>query len=485
MYSPDTASWGRCGGSQLFDIVDLAAPSPWFIRPCARGLIRFTFVDADQLIWNPQEEDVAGLPLEGVKVLDHGIVYTGTAATTLLADMGAEVIRIESIQVLQPFTRGMVTRPPRREEPTPGYVNGDPGERPWERWFQLHAIQRNKYGITLDLTRTEGVEIYKRLVKRSDVVLENFAPGVMDRLGLGYETLKEVKGDIIMISASGLGAAGHYAGFSAVGTSLDGMTGMASLRGYPGDDLLMRTPLPVWSDNVAAGTAVFAALAALHFRRKTGKGQFIDLSQAETFLPHMGESIMEYTMNKKVRKAVGNQAPGMAPYGCYRCSGEDKWATIAVCTEKQWEALCRVLGNPSWADDPRFATALSRWENREQLDGFIEQSTLQRNPYEVMHALQEQDVPAGVVARPSELYADPHLRERGFFHEVTHSEAGTHLYPGMCFRFSGTPVGFRMPPNLLGEHNDYVYGEVLGLTEEEIALLKQKAVIGDTFLPEI
>lgn len=424
------------------------------------------------------------LPLDGIRIIDHGIVYTGTAATTMLADMGADVIRVESIQVLQPFTRGMIARPP-KGMPADGYPDNDPGERPWNRWYQLHAIQRNKYAITLDLRRPKGVEIYKRLVKLSDIVLENFAPGVMDRLGIGYSALKEVKPDIILVSASGLGAAGPYKGYSAVGTSLGGMAGMASLRGYPDDDLLIRTPLPVWSDNVASGTAVFAALTAFHYREKTGKGQFIDLSQAETFLPHMGEAIMDYTMNKRVQKATGNRDPAMAPHGCYRCRGNDKWVTIAVSSDEQWKAFCQVLGNPSWTKEGRFGNALGRWANQDELDKLTEEWTLKHDSYEVMHILQRVGIPAGPVVRPSELYTDPHLKERGFFWEINHRETGTHLYPGMGFKFSKTPATTRIPPNCLGEHNQYVYGEILGMSDEEIAQLEEEQLIGDAFLPEV
>ena len=159
---------------------------------------------------------MAKLPLEGIRVIDHGIVYTGPSATTILADMGAEVIRIESIQVLFPFTRGFRVHPTKIDGVAPGYVDNEPGDRPWDRWFQLHALQRNKYGITLDLIRPKGVEIYKRLVAISDVVLDNFTSGSMDRLGIGYSDLKRVKSDIIMLSASGYGANGPYKGYAAV-----------------------------------------------------------------------------------------------------------------------------------------------------------------------------------------------------------------------------------------------------------------------------
>ena len=284
------------------------------------------------------------LLLEGIRVVDHGIVYTGTAAATMLADMGAEMIRVESIGRFPAATRGAVARPPEGLETYFGYADNNPGERPWDRWYQLHALNRNKYGITLELNRPEGVEVYKRLVRTSDVIMENFSEGTMERLGLGYAALKEVKPDIIMVSASGLGKAGPYKGYSTFGSNIDAMSGMMSLRGYPDDDSMIRTTSHVWSDNVAAGTVAFAVLVALHYREKTGKGQFIDLSQADAFLPHMGETIMEYTMNNRVQEAVGNRESSMAPHGCYRCRGSDKWVTIAVSSHEQWEAFCQALG---------------------------------------------------------------------------------------------------------------------------------------------
>ena len=428
---------------------------------------------------------MSNLPLEGIRVIDHGVVYTGTAATTMLADMGAEVIRVESISRFPAMTRGFVARPPEGLEAYPGYVDNDPGERPWDRWWQFHAMNRNKYGIGLELSHPEGVEVYKRLVRVSDVIIENFSQGTMERLGLSYSVLKEVKPDIIMISASGLGTDGPYKGYSSFGTNLDAITGMMALRGYPGDDIILRDLAPVWSDNVAAGTIAFAALAALHYRDKTGTGQFIDLSQAEVFLPHMGEVIMDYTMNKRIGEAIGNREPSMAPHGCYRCRGTDRWVTISVSSEEQWEAFCQAVGNPAWTEDDRFGNMLSRLANQDELDKLVEEWTIKHDAYQVMHTLQGVGVSAGPVLCPSDLYNDPHLKERGFFREVTHSEAGTHLYPGMCFKFSKTLVDIRIPPNCLGEHNEYVCREILGMTSEEIAKLEEEQVLGTEYVAEV
>ena len=425
------------------------------------------------------------LPLEGIRVISHGIVYTGTAAATMLADMGCEVIRVESIQRFPAWTRGAVARPPKGMAANFGYADNDAGEKPWERFYSFHAMNRNQYGITLDLSRPEGVEIYKRLVRISDVVLENFAQGVMDKLGIGYTVLKEVKPDIIMISASGLGTEGPYKGYSTFGTNIGAVTGMMALRGYPGEDMRIRNPAPVWSDNVAAGTLAFAALTALHYRRRTGKGQFIDLSQAETMLPHMGEAIMDYTMNRRVAKPMGNRDPSMAPHGCYRCRGDDRWVTIAVSSDEQWEAFCQAIGNPAWTKEAIFGDISGRLANQDELDKLIEEWTTMHDPHEVMHILQKVGVPAGPVVTPSDLCGDPHLKERGFFTEVTHREAGTHLYPGMSFQFSKTPADIRIPPNCLGEHNEYVYGQILGMPREEIAQLEDEQLIGDAYLPTV
>jgi len=427
---------------------------------------------------------VSRLPLEGIKVIDHGIVYTGTAANALLADMGAEVIRVESIGRFPAMTRGYRPRPAPGLEEYPGYVDGEPGDRPWDRWFQLHAMNRNKLGITLELNRREGIEVYLKLVRRGDVIIENFSQGTMERLGLGYEVLSKVNPEIIMISASGLGTEGPYKGYSTFGTNLDAITGMTVLRGYPGSDFTERDLIPVWTDNVAASTVAFAALVALQYREKTGKGQFIDLSQAEGFLPHMGEALMDYTMNGRVGQAIGNRHSSNAPQGCYRCRGEDRWVTISVTSDAEWQVFVETLGNPEWAKEARFADTQGRWANQDELDRHIEEWTLQHDRYEVMHLLQAAGVAAGPVLGPADEYEDAHLNERGFFVEVTHREAGTHRYPGMFFRFSRTPAGIRIPPNCLGEHNDYVFGEILGMSREEITRLEELGVIGTEYLEQ-
>jgi len=428
---------------------------------------------------------VGRLPLAGIRVLSHGFVYTGTAAATMLGDMGCEVIRVESIQRFPSWTRGSMARPPREVARHFGYADNEAGERPWERFYSFHATNRNQYGITLDLGRSEGVELYRSLVRISDVVLENFAPGVMERLGIGYAALEEVKPEIVMVSASGLGATGPYKDYSMFGPNVEAIAGMMALRGYPDDDMTVRNPAPVWSDNIAASTLAFAVLAALYYRQRTGKGQHVDLSQAETVLPHMGEAIMDYTLNGRVARPMGNRDPLMAPHGCYRCRGDDRWVTIAVPSDEQWRALCKAMGSPAWSEEERFYEVAGRLAHQNELDERIGEWTIERDRHEIMQLLQKLGVPAGPVLTPADLCSDPHLQERGFFREVTHRETGTHRYPGMSFKFSRTPADIRIPPNCLGEHNEYVYGGLLGLSGEEIAELERQQLIGDTYLPEV
>ncbi len=426
------------------------------------------------------------LPLEGIRVIDHGVVYTGTAATTFLADMGAQVIRVESIGRFPSMTRGFVARPPAGLPQAVyfGYPDWEPGERPWDRWYQLHANNRNKLAVGLEIDTPRGAAIYKQLVQISDVIIENFSQGTMEKLGLGYDVLSRVNPRLIMISASGLGKEGPYKGYSTFGTNVDAITGNMALRGYPDEDMTMKDCSPVWSDNVAAGTVSFAALVALHHRKKTGKGQFIDISQAENSLPHMGETILEYTMNGRIPQPAGNRDHTMAPHGCYPCQGTNRWLTIAIGSDAEWQAFGEAIGNPAWTKDPRFATIPGRYRHQDELDTLIAGWTATQDNYAAMHQLQAKGVAAGPVATPSTVYADPHLQDRGFFQEVHHRETGTNLYPGMFFRFSSTPPEVRLPPPCLGEHNEFVLKELLGICDSAYSELEKDNIIGTEYLPD-
>ena len=434
---------------------------------------------------------MAKLPLEGIRVADITVIYAGPFATMNLADWGAEVIRVESIKHFQVLTRGGTAHPnqdivsdPIRTGGIATYCGRDVSFRPWNRWTLFNAHARNKLGCTMDMTQPKGIEMFKRLIAVSDVFLESNAPHVKENLGLTYDVLKEVNPKLIMLSMPGFGGSGPYKYYRALGVHQEGFIGHTSLRGYPDSDP-STTSTVYHADEAAGATAALAVLMALHYRNRTGKGQHIDMAQAETTMPHLGEAIMDYTMNNRVQETMANRMPGAAPCGCYRCPGEDRWVNITVTSDEEWQGLCRAMGDPAWARDEKFSDSLSREHNQDELDGHIGEWTMKNNHYDLMYLLQKEGVPAGPIIFEDEAYTDPHLKEREFFQELTHEECGTHIYPGLSFKISGVPNSIRRPPVRLGEYNEYVYKEVLGVSDEEYRQLEEEGHIGMDFLPEV
>ena len=306
-------------------------------------------------------------PLHGIRALELAEIWAGPFCGVLLGDMGAEVIKVEA---LQRMARGPIRPGPN----TPGYPDYDPGERPWNRQGNFNATNRNKLGITLDLTSEQGVAAFKELVAISDIVFTNYAFGVMDRLGVGHEILRAIKPDLIVLFTPGYGNTGPYRGHRSMGMAIDAMTGHSALRGYPDLDL-SHNSLVHHPDAVAAVTATFAINAALHYRARTGQGQFIDLSQAEAFMPHMGETFLEVQMTGNPRERRGNSHPQMSPHGCYPSLGEDEWVAIAVRSDGEWHRFCDEIRQPELATDPRFATLEDRVANRDALDAIVSEWT--------------------------------------------------------------------------------------------------------------
>ncbi len=411
------------------------------------------------------------LPLEGVRALELAEVWAGPFCGTLLGDLGAEVIKVESIQRL---SRGAI-RPPSGAS---GYPDDEPGERPWNRFANYNAINRNKLDVTLDLTSSRGVEVFKELVSVSDMVFCNYAYGVMESFGLGYDALRRVKPDLIVLMMPGYGNTGPDKRYRSMGMTIDAFTGHSSLRGYPDLDLSTLS-LVHHPDAVAGVTAAFAVCAALHYRARTGKGQFIDMSQAEAFTPHLGEVFLEYGMTGHVRERGGNRHPRMAPHGCYPCLGDDKWVTIAVRDEKEWRVFCQATDIPHLAEDLRFATLKARLKNQDTLDETISRWTSVRDRYEVTRLLQVSGIPARpVLDCGGDTYDDPHLQESGYFQEVTHPEAGTHLLSGPIWKLSDSREQAQKPAPCLGEHNSYILRDVLGFSDATLASLENEQIIG-------
>ncbi len=414
-----------------------------------------------------QDSKLAGLPLEGLRIIDLSQVYAGPYAGKLLADMGAEVIKIESAV--------RSSRGGRKPQTGAVYPDGEPGERPYNRSAYYNELNRNKYAVGLDLSGEQGREVFGKLVRISDVVVENFSPRVMANFGLDYPTLRQIKPEIIMVSISAYGQTGPYRDYVSFGRGIEAMTGLSQITGY--EDSPPLGPGIAYADATAGLHAAFATLVALHHRRRTGKGQHIDLSLRESLIPLLGEHVLDYSMNRRSPQRRGNRDSSVMFQGCYRCRGDDAWIAIAICDDGEWSAFCNALGNPPWTVEERFATSAGRQQDQGELDRNIEQWTIEHESDEATCILQQAGIRAGTVRSADELSRDSHLQDRGFLEMVTHPEAGTHAHPGISWKLSHAPGRIRMPAPCFAEHNDYVFGELLGMPKEQLDKLAEEGVI--------
>lgn len=399
-------------------------------------------------------------PLEGLKVLDFFWVAIGPMTTSYLAEYGATVVRVES----QGRPEVLRSAPP---------FGG--GQRGLNRSAYYANYNANKYGFGLNMSHPKAIDIVKRFVSWADVVTENFTPGTIEKWGLGYDALRHIKPDIIMISASMLGRGGPYSrqpGFGPVLSSLSGMTG---LTGWP--DRAPTNPYGAYTDFVVPKFALPALLAALDYRRRTGIGQHIDISQLEAALHFMAPPMLDCANNGREQQRMGNRHPTVAPHGAYPCQGEDLWCTIACMTEADWQALCQVMDNPAWAQEDRFATMLSRKAHEDALDELISAWTQAWEVASLMHTLQQAGVPAGAVQRNKEVIEDKQLQHRGHFVYMDHPEVGRHPVQRSEFRLSKAAAEHHWPAPNLGQHTVQVCKEILGMSEDEIMTLIEANVL--------
>lgn len=369
------------------------------------------------------------LPLYGYRILDLTTGWAGPYATRLLADMGAEVIRVEA---------------------------ANSGAQPRSAMF--NHVNRNKYACTLDLGQPRGRELFLRLVTLSDVVIEDHRSQELEELGLSYDVLRSAKADIILVSLAN-------------GSDIEARPRRRAtvITGYPGG---------AYAEPVAGLAAAGAVALALWHRRRAGEGQRVDVSRWETMVGLIGEYMVGYSMNRRLPQPVGNRHSSMAPHGCYRSAGDDQWVTIAVGDDEQFAALCRAMGRPELANDTRFADVVSRYKNQEELDSIVVEWTRRLAPQAVTQALQAAGVAAAPVFGVPALFDDPHLRARGFWESVSHPEAGTWDVDGVPWRLSRSSAHIRLPAPRFGEHNDYVLRGLMGVSEEEIRELAEARVIG-------
>ncbi|WP_166462640.1 CaiB/BaiF CoA transferase family protein [Amycolatopsis acidicola] len=388
-------------------------------------------------------------PLAGVRVADFGHVLAGPYSTMLLAELGAEVIKIESGSKIDEQR----------------VLHGAGASKDPEASSNFFEINLNKRSVTLNLKQERGVELAERIVAKCDVVMENMRPGVMDRLGLGYETLRAVKPDIIMLSLSGFGATGPFRSYTAYAPCFTCFSGQANLTGYADG-----TPNQLTSsgDSRAGTTGAFAILAALLIRQRTGAGQYIDLSSSEALNQLIGDQMMDWTMNRRSPSRTGNHDAQMAPHNVYRTAGDDEWVSIAVQDDDHWAAFVGILGSPSWATDPDLATSAGRLAREEELDERIAAWTRTRRASDLTEKLQA----AGIAAMPSftaeQVFNDPQLLHRGAITEVDHVRLGRRRTIAPPWLFSRTPARITRPAPQLGEDNDEILGGLLGIQPDEL-----------------
>ena len=434
------------------------------------------------------------LPLDGVRVIDLTGVWAGSFSTGILGDLGAEVLKAENQYVWQPLTRGSRAHPTPEEvlayPSTICFPNNDPGRRSWNYCSLFVGMFRNKRSFTVDLRRPEGRDILGRVVAESDVVIENSTVGTMEKLGITYDWLREQREDIIFVRASGYGLTGEYSDARTLGIHLESVMGHQMLRGYEGRDPITG----VFAADYVSGTQIaLSVLLALWHRNNTGEGQFIELAQAENAAAMFSQAYLDYALTGTVQRAIGNRsiyaADGVAPCGVYPClpdedggDGDDHWIAITVASDEQWAALRTVMGDPEWAASPELATGAGRAASQDVLDENLAAWTRGFEDEALFHRLQQAGVPAAPVLQSWRVLADPHVQARGLYEPCElEDDIGVYSYPVPLYRLPASEGGIRRPPVALGQDNDYVYREVLGVSDEEYDRLVAEGHIATTF----
>ena len=411
--------------------------------------------------WGEGEADPRNKPLEGIRIIDFGWILSVPYAGGWLGSLGAEVIRVESNTRLEPGRTGLA-----------GTADGIDGVNRSGIW---NCLNHSKLGVTLNIRDPEAQKLVKELVAVSDVVMENFSTGVLERQGLGYEDLRQVRPDLIMLSGSTMGTVGPDRDSTGFGPNVCSYAGQPSITGYEGGQ-----PQNLggnWPDYLVGTMMVHSLLSALWHRRKTGEGQRIEVAMAEVVSSMIPEAFLDFTMNGRVAGRIGNHDPHISPHNVYRCAGDDEWVAIAVQSDDEWVRLCDVMGRSELASDHRFTTLESRKRNEEALDDLVGEWTRERSAAEVTLILQGEGIAAGPVMEVMSLMVDPHFRERGNVIEMDHTEVGAREVAGLPIRFSDIPRPAYYTAPLLGEHNDDVFSGLLGHDVMEVERLKNSKAV--------
>ncbi|MCA6112606.1 CoA transferase [Bradyrhizobium sp. CNPSo 4026] len=408
-------------------------------------------------------------PLYGIRVIDFSMGWAGPLCTRTLADLGADVIKVEAIQYPD-WWRGVDRRP--------AYVDG----HMYEKTARFCIMNRNKRGITLDLTRPQGLALAKQLVAGADIVVSNFSVDVLPKLGLGYDVLRSVNPSLVMMSMSAFGVDSVHRDCRAYGSTLEQGSGLPNVVGKPdGPPVMSHT---AFGDAVGGLNGCAAVLVALIHAINTGQGQFIDLAQIECMMPFAAPWIMVHSIGEMPATKYGSRHPQFVPHGCFRCAGEDNWIMIAATDEDMWQRLAIVVGRPDWSTDASLKSREARRSIEDVIERAIEAWTLTRDADQAMSELQAARVAAGVARLPIDLLNDRHLRSRAFLHQIDRDFIGLHPQPSMPIREGAGPYAIRTPAPTLGQHNAEILSGLLGLSEAEIAQLMREEIIGTAMLSE-
>ncbi len=403
---------------------------------------------------------MSNFPLSGIRVIgfDSGIAMP--EAGKILGELGADVIKIESREYPD-FMRTIYPDP----------NNSAP----------FNEANRNKRIFGANLKTEKGVALVKELIKTADIVLENYRGDVMKALGLDYESICQIKPDIIYAGTQAFGKGGPFSDFKGYGPTIAAGAGILSMWAQPDDDCGCAGNFP-YPDNVVSKKAALLVIAALDKRRRTGQGEFIDISQVEVAASFAGEAYLEYTINERIGKPVGNRNPYAAPYNCYRCEGDDEWCAVSIFTNEEWERFCLAIGEPDWTKGPKFSDTAGRLQHVDELDKHMEEWTSQYPNYVVMSVLQSAGIAAGIVQRATDQIKDPQLLWRNAFVEVEHPVSGKKLLPNHSFNMSNMTFRESTPAGVLGQHTEEICHELLGMTDEGIRKLIEERVLEESTL---
>lgn len=408
-------------------------------------------------------------PLHGIRVIDFSMGWAGPLCTRTLADLGADVIKIEAIQYPDWF-RGI--------DPRPAYIDS----QIYEKRARFCVLNRNKRGITLDLKRPQGIALAKRLVSGADVVVDNYSVDVLPKLGLGYDVLKVLNPRLVMMSMSAFGSDSAHRDCRAYGSTLEQGSGLPGVIGNAdGSPVMSHT---AFGDPVGGLNGCAAVLVALLYARNTGKGQFIDLAQIECMLPFAAPWITVHSLHGTPPTRYGNRHPQFVPHGCFRCAGEDSWIIVAATDEGMWQRLANLLRRPDWAADETLKSSEARRRVEDIIETGIAAWTLTRSADEAMSELQAARVAAGVARLPIDLLQDQHLGSRAFLQEIDRAFIGLHPQPSIPIREGAKPNPIRTAAPTLGQHNKEILSELLRLSDTEIAQLAREGIIGTAMLSE-